>query len=144
MRRRRLLIVVLLVVAGLGFLAWRNADRLPPRRPYKVARVVSGLPVPRDSRVLEFRDQWGGMTGDGEVKLVLQLTPAQFERVRGPAGARGYRELGSGGADRQVVASLVGQPVTGMYRLSGSADADYELVVLDPGTRRMYVLLGVQ
>jgi len=55
MKRRVLLSIGLVAVIVLVF-GWRNSDRLPPRRPYKIARVVSEVPVPKDARVLEFRD----------------------------------------------------------------------------------------
>jgi len=142
--RRGMLIVLCLLAVGMSVLAWRNADRLPPRRPYKIARVISGLPIPRDSRVLEFRDTWSGIDGDGDVRLVVQFTAMQFEEIARSANGRGYRNLDSGGPDRRVIAALVGPPVHGLYRLSGSLTDDYELVVLDSGTDRMYVLAASQ
>jgi hypothetical protein len=131
------------VVVILGLFAWRNSDHLPPRRPYKIARVVSGLPVPKDARVLEFRDEWSE-NGDGIVKIVLQLTPAQFEDLIGSRHGQNYQVANPEESEVRLIQSLLGTPVRGPYRFSGSMQDGYELVLFDPQTWRMYVALTVQ
>ncbi len=144
MKRNVLLRISLVVgLVSLGVLTWRNSDHLPPRRPYKIARVVSGLPVPNNVRVLEFRDGWSG-NGDGAVKVVLQLTPAQYAELIGSRRGPNYRIPDRDSSGVRMIQSLLGIPVRGPYRFSGSIEDGYELVLFDPQTRRMYVLLSVQ
>lgn len=57
------------------------SDSLPPRTPGKVARLVSGLSIPRDAKVLEFKDQWNEFNGNGFSLIVLGLEEREFSKV---------------------------------------------------------------
>ncbi|PZX56804.1 hypothetical protein [Algoriphagus chordae] len=80
MKNRILIFPVLLVIALLiTYMVY--IDNLPPRTPQKVARIISGLSIPRDAEILEFKDEWNNFNGDGFSFIVLQLDNESFKEV---------------------------------------------------------------
>lgn len=70
-----------------------NIDRLPPRTPFKVARLVSGLPVPNNVDVLEFKEEWVDFNGNGFSFIVLSLDRDEFNRLYEKSLDEGYKDL---------------------------------------------------
>jgi hypothetical protein len=124
---------------------WINRDFLPPRRASTVAKVISNLPVPRTARVVEFKDEWGGVTGDGGVQIVLELDSIEFKRVYSKSSENGYVAIEHAGGDSTFIDNLLGYPITeGRFRLERQGHGSYEIVILDPPRRRLYIFLSVQ
>lgn len=143
--KKRLGLLLLGITCLLIAIIWTNRDHLPPRRAVKVARIVSDLPVPRNAHVLEFQEQWGGATGDGGLKIVIQFSSAEYERAFAQSRMEGYLPIEHAEAGSAFVHDLVGHPVAlGRVRLERRTDGSFELVVLDSATHRLYVFLSVQ
>lgn len=68
-------------------------DSLPPRTPLKVARLISGLSIPGDVKVIEFKDQWNDFNGNGFSLIVLRLDDKSFDKIYREAKSIDYREL---------------------------------------------------
>src|SRR5258708_38297676 len=68
-------------------------DSLPPRTPQKVARLISGLSIPYDSKVVEFKERWNDFNGNGYAYIVLSLTKEAFNRIYQEGEENEYKEL---------------------------------------------------
>ena len=79
--KNRILIFPVMVVIALLITYMLCVDNLPPRTPQKVARIISGLSIPRDAEILEFKDEWNNFNGDGFSFIVLQLDDESFKEV---------------------------------------------------------------
>jgi hypothetical protein len=57
------------------------SNNLPPRTPQKVARLVSGLSIPRGAKVIEYNEQWNDFNGNGYSLIVLKIEEKSFEKI---------------------------------------------------------------
>lgn len=67
-------------------------DQLPPRTPYKIARLQSGLNLPITLKISEFKDEWS-FNGDGFVLVIFDLNDAQKLKIRKDLRVRKYNKL---------------------------------------------------
>jgi hypothetical protein len=91
--KNKISLIGLLVIAIMVILYIINKDSLPPRTPHKVARLISGLSIPDDSKVLEFKDQWSNFNGNGYSYIVIRLDNNSFEKIYKEANEGDYRNL---------------------------------------------------
>lgn len=44
------------------------------RTPYTITKALFGIDIKKETKVIEFRDEWGGsITGDGETLIVFKI-----------------------------------------------------------------------
>ena len=64
------------------------------RTPQYLARLHSGLDVPGEATVLNFRDRWGSFIADGETYIEVEIPPDRVEPLIAQARELGYEEYG--------------------------------------------------
>ena len=78
---KRIFIIISCITIALITFYLIMIDSLPPRTPQKIARIVSGLSIPRDADILEFKDEWSSFNGNGFTFCVLRLDSKSFNRI---------------------------------------------------------------
>lgn len=68
-------------------------DSLPPRTGHKVARLISGLSIPADAKIVDFKDQWNEFNGNGFSFVVLSLDEESFNKIYQEAKSSHYKPL---------------------------------------------------
>jgi len=113
------------------------------RSPLAIARRESGLRVPSNARVLEFRDESSGAFGqDLYTRVVLQLDTADFAALMSQARRAGYLAVGDA-ASPVSIADLSNDfgITTGLYRLRRDTPSSYVLSVLDESRGRVVIVM---
>lgn len=137
--------VVVAAALAVALVVGIAADHLPPRTPWKVARIVSELHVPNSARVVSFRDEWTSFDGDGITSIDLRLKPADFAKLQSEALSKGYVRMNSAEPVPEFVRAQVGSGKTGLYRFKRDSDSSaFELSYLDSADQRLFVLLLIQ
>ncbi len=102
------------------------------RSPLAIARRESGLRVPSNARVLEFRDESSGAFGqDLYTRVVLQLDTADVAALMSQARRAGYLAVGD----------AVFGITTGLYQLRRDTPSSYVLSVLDESRGRVVIVM---
>lgn len=76
----------------LGIIYFFYWNYLPPRTPYKIARIQTGLNLSGSLKVKEFKDEWS-FNGDGFILIVFELDFEQLEKIYNEIKIKKYQEL---------------------------------------------------
>jgi len=105
------------------------------RSPLAIVRRESGLRVPSNARVLEFRDESSGAFGqDLYTRVVLQLDTADVAALMSQARRAGYLAVGDARAELTTGS-------TGLYQLRRDTPSSYVLSVLDESRGRVVIVM---
>jgi len=63
------------------------------RTPQSITKALTGLEINKDVSVIEFKDQWGSMTGDGMSFIVFKINTSQFQSIKDSCKAKIFKEL---------------------------------------------------
>jgi hypothetical protein len=126
------LTIALIIAAAYIFIG----DYLPPRTATKAARILTGLSVPSNSKVLSHTELWGNLNGDGLTFVHLQLTEDQMRKLVADAPLRDYATLEPGALPKRVRDALHANSQGFMY-VSGHPDS--KAVVLDTAANQLLV-----
>jgi len=103
------------------------------RSPLAIARRESGLRVPSNARVLEFRDESSGAFGqDLYTRVVLQLDTADVAALMSQARRAGYLAVGDAASPGIT---------TGLYQLRRDTPSSYVLSALDESRGRVVIVM---
>jgi hypothetical protein len=91
--RRRIFIILAILAIAIVTIYITFKDSLPPRTPQKVSRLISGLSIPRDAKVVEFKDQWNDFNGNGFAFIVLSLEEESFNKIYQEAKSLHFKTL---------------------------------------------------
>lgn len=91
--RNKISIILVIFTATLVIVYFMFNDNLPPRTPHKVARLISGLPIPYDSKVIEFEDQWNDFNGNGFSYIILSIEDQYFAEIYDKAKLNAFKAL---------------------------------------------------
>ena len=130
---------MLLGVMLLGIAYLTYSDSFPPRTGLKVARLVSGLKIPKEIEFEILEDEWA-FNGDGTTFVKAKLTDKQLRELIDQATQKKYKAL-----PIQVPSSDVLLPIDiikgkhGYYLLDVAKDdpRDYTLSVIDSVKKEM-------
>lgn len=143
---------LLLLVAQIGVQASCS------RSPLAIVRRESGLRVPSNARVLEFRDESSGAFGqDLYTRVVLQLDTADVAALMSQARRAGYLAVGDAaspvsiadlrndfGISERGAAEARAELTTGstgLYQLRRDTPSSYVLSVLDQSRGRVVIVM---
>jgi hypothetical protein len=76
--KKMILIIGALVV--IVFLLFKYNDHLPPRTPLKIARIQSGLDIPKDIQIIDFKEEYS-FSGEGFIYVLLKLDDKDLDYV---------------------------------------------------------------
>lgn len=82
------LVITVIVVIGITLMN----DYLPPRTPVKVARIQSGLNIPKSSSVIDFKENYT-FTGEGEIEVKLRLNNSEVETIKNECIKSNFKKL---------------------------------------------------
>jgi hypothetical protein len=108
--------------------------------PHRLVADISGLEVPRDAVVLEYREKWNRFQGDGYAAVTLQLQEPEFVALAAQATRLGYHRFYSGGPRPEGLFERDTVP-EGLYRVLRKRGQRTEATVLDTRRRRILVRL---
>jgi hypothetical protein len=63
------------------------------RTPQSITKALIGLEINKDVSVIEFKDQWGSMTGDGMSFIVFKLNTNQIQSLKDRCRAKEFKAL---------------------------------------------------
>lgn len=129
------LLLLLLIVGAIGYVLF--SDHLPPRTPIKVARLISDLPIPKNSRVVEFDEYWISPNGDGEAFIVIELAPHEASRLAAQAQSQGYRPISQVDVSERVRDAI--SSGSGALGRSSGTKANGWVVVIDTINNRVII-----
>ena len=120
-------------------------DSLPPRTPHKVARLISGLSIPDDSRVIEFKDQWNDLNGNGFSFIVIQLDDKSFNKIYQEARESDYKALPITEGVYGPLKDISKKKVAGIYKVNFDDEAtkSFNAAMLSNDDRRILVYFSV-
>lgn len=70
--KNKMVIKGALFLVILFFLFFKYKDHLPPRTPLKIARIQSGLDIPKNVEIIEFKEEYS-FNGEGYIYILLKL-----------------------------------------------------------------------
>ncbi|REG74751.1 hypothetical protein [Algoriphagus antarcticus] len=115
--KKRIIITISLVGLALmiSYVIW--IDNLPPRTPQKVARIVSGLSIPRDAEILEFKDEWNNFNGDGFSLIILHLDNESFNNIYQESKLLQFDQLPLNDSIYGPLKDFANREVNGFYKI---------------------------
>ena len=63
------------------------------RTPQSITKALVGLEINKDVSVIEFKDQWGSMTGDGMSFIVFKINSSQLQAIKDSCIAKDFKHL---------------------------------------------------
>jgi len=112
------------------------------RSPLAIARWKSGLRVPSNARVLEFRDESSGAFGqDLYTRVVLQLDTADFAALASQARRAGYLDVEGAARGAAEARAELTAGSRGFYQLRRDTPSSYVLSVLDESRSRVVIVM---
>jgi hypothetical protein len=145
-KTKYILIIVIGLLVSLYFI---YKDHLPPRSPYKVARIVSELKIPKSSELIRFEENWNSFQGDGYSFIELSISESVYQKIEKVVLNKGYIKLPIKEAvkksitDSNLYVYLKEFPENGFFRLKQHNDNSFDLVVLDTDTKKLYIYISV-
>jgi hypothetical protein len=116
MNKRILIIVSLIAIAFMtSYVIWM--DNLPPRTPQKVARIVSGLSIPRDAKIMEFKDEWNKFNGNGFSFITLHLDDESFNKIYQESKSLHFDQLPLNDSIYGPLKDFANSKVSGFYKI---------------------------
>ncbi|GMQ30628.1 hypothetical protein [Algoriphagus confluentis] len=108
-------------------------DSLPPRTPQKIARLISGLHVPRDARVEKYEEQWNAFNGNGYSLIILSLEKEAFNKIYNRAKSLNYQELPIKEVLNGPINSFLPKKSNGIYEVqfSNKENMSYSISLLN-------------
>jgi hypothetical protein len=117
MRTKKIIILGLLAITIITILYVLLIDSLPPRTPQKVARLISGLSIPHNAKVLEFKDEWNDFNGNGFSFVILSLNEDSFNKIYHEAISLQFKSLPIKEAIYGPLNNLCGRKTDGIYKI---------------------------
>ena len=120
-------------------------DSLPPRTPRKIARLISGLSISRETKLEKSIDIWE-LNGDGKVLVKGFLTDEELTDLIQDAKTRDFKTLptrinfGSPTIDNGLL-----ERQNGFYKIEIDKDdpRDYHLTIIDVDKKELITYLSV-
>lgn len=144
MKYKRGIIITGFVLAVLSGLYIYFQDNLPPRTPYKIARVISGLGIRNDFKVSVFDDNLHGeeIVSSGELFIEFTLDDKQFEFIKDECIQKKYQNLPI--KDFLFTPDFIEDTDNGLYMLDNSSSdpLNYTLVVLKHRQKKLQIYLS--
>jgi len=113
------------------------------RTPQSITKALIGLEIKKDVSVVEFKDEWGSMTGDGMSVIVFKLNTNQFESLKDSCKAKEFKvlPLRESLPDGYINHYLNPSDTIGYYRLEVDKkdDRNYCIVILSEVSKRLIV-----
>jgi hypothetical protein len=63
------------------------------RTPYSITKALVGLEIKKDVSVIEYKDQWGSMTGDGVSFIIFKVQPNQLAEIKDSCKTKAFKAL---------------------------------------------------
>lgn len=121
-----------------------NYDQLPPHSPQKVLRIISDLPVPRSSTVLEYTDLgFWTLSPTIQVRVRVEISEANLQRVLAAAHKKGYGSLPvpTDSARTTILHEFMNPSLTGLYLAEiSSSGRRFTVIVVDSAKRQVLAL----
>ena len=122
-----------------------NEDTLPPRTPRKIARLISGLSISRETKLEKSIDIWA-LNGDGKVLVKGFLTDEELTDLIQDAKTKDFKKLpirvnlGSATIDNGLI-----ERQNGFYKIEIDKDdpRDYYLTIIDVDKKELITYLSV-
>jgi hypothetical protein len=145
---------ILCVIIGIGYYIFY--DNLPPRTPLKIARLRSGLDIPREMKIADFKEVYSS-TGEGEIYVLLKMDETTLENIVQKCKQGNYKKLTVENllADKLIDASTMGfgynihgKDITlikeGYYRLEAYnlMEMDFCITVLDVEKKELIIYVS--
>lgn len=113
------------------------------RTPQSITKALIGLEIKKDVSVVDFKDQWGSMTGDGMTFIVFRLNPNQLQSLKDSCKAKKFKALPLRYSlpDGYINHYLNPSDTIGYYRLEVDKkdDRNYCIVILSEVSKRLIV-----
>ncbi|WP_144607604.1 hypothetical protein [Algoriphagus algorifonticola] len=119
-------------------------DSLPPRTPKKVARLISGLDVPSDSRVVKYEEQWNDFNGNGYSLIILSLEKEPFNKIYNRAKSLNFQELPIKEVLYGPINSLLPEKSDGVYEIqfSDKENMSYSISLLNKADNTLLIYVA--
>lgn len=143
----RLFRIVMAVVAGVASLIAYYVvtyDEWPPHSPQKVLRLISGLPVPRSSTVLESFDMgFWTLSPTIEVRVRVEVAESKLQGVLAAARDMGYESLPvpADSARTTILREFMDPTLAGLYLAEiSSTGRRFRVIVVDSARRQVLAM----
>lgn len=119
-------------------------DSLPPRTPQKVARLISGLDVPRDARVVKYEEQWNDFNGNGYSLIILSLEKETFNKIYSRAKSLNFEELPIKEILYGPINSILPEKSGGVYEIqfSNKENMSYSISLLSKADNTLLIYVA--
>lgn len=143
--KKKIIIISLIIGLVVFYLVFHN--NLPPRTPYKIARIESGLNVKRDFEIEIFKDKFSkgkiGSVPSGSLLIKFDLTEKQHNKLYKEALNKGYDKI-------PIKETLIYKPdflcniKNGVYKLKNESrdPLDFSMILLCNETKKLIVFIS--
>jgi hypothetical protein len=90
--KKIILIISTFVLAVIILLFYNYKDYLPPRTPMKIARVESGLEIPQNIQIIDFKEEYS-FTGEGYVFVLMKFNDIALDDVMHECINKRYKKI---------------------------------------------------
>lgn len=90
MKKKYMILIGILAIGICLYIVYN--DYMPPRKPIKVARIISGLPLSSDLQINVF-DEKTSITGDYQINIRISLNDGQITELSSLVQSKGFMSL---------------------------------------------------
>ena len=82
--------ILFCVVASIGYYIF--SDHLPPRTPLKIARLRSGLDIPKEAQLADYKEVYA-FNGEGEIYVKFKIDDTNVDNIIMQCKKKNYKKL---------------------------------------------------
>ena len=140
MRKLAYTVSVLFLAISISYIFW--GDYLPSRTPLKIARIISGIPIPGNVEIVHFSHGSSEFTGDFNTEIIIGLSDDQLNNLLKEISNENYNDLPISKISGGFLFDQVGKTNEGKY-IEYSQNGLTSYVVLDI-TKKQLVVFSYQ
>jgi len=81
------------ITAIIALLVTFSCSNKNERTPYSITKALVGIEINEKVTIVEFKDEWGSVTGDGQSLIVFNIQPSQILSIKNSCINKHFKKL---------------------------------------------------